>query len=110
MFSWILNHLHLSSGALGIAAHIASEGVGYLKDRQKFKNIEDLAELREQSKVQVASYNNKSDLPHLIIVLALLILFIIFSYTNAPDNLTKTFGTWTGIGVFWFFGRLTIKR
>ena len=109
MLSWLIEHSGLSGGIVGIFAHLGTEVIGFIRDKAKFANIENLAEIKSQTQVQISSYH-KADMIHLIVISVLLLCTIVSYALEGPDyKLSQVFTSWTGIGIFWFFGRIATR-
>lgn len=84
--------------ALGVLHHGANAATGWLKERQKAGELDEI----ERVSLQRASY--QAWWTHVIVLMALLTAML--WYHHAGDPLAHTFETWAGYGVAWFFGGL----
>jgi len=83
---------------LGMVGHFGTEIIGYFRDKAKFANLTTVTQIQAQANIQAASYR-KADAIHISIIILLLSLTVIY-----PEN--SDYKNWTGVAIFWLFGRL----
>lgn len=107
MLAWLAEHSGLTSGLVGILGHVGTEAVGFLRDKAKFANVKELEELKDKLQVRLQSYQ-KTDKIHGLIIAGLLVATVI-SYFVGSESLQDTLTSWTGIAIFWLFGRVATR-
>lgn len=95
----IIDHLPSLGGlALGVLHHGASAATGWLKERQKAGELDEI----ERAAIQKASY--QAWWTHVVVLFLLLAVMLWYHHTGDP--LADTFQAWASYGVAWFFGGL----
>lgn len=105
---WLTSHIASALGGplLGILGHSTATLTGWLKERAKAGELEEV----EDAAVQRASYKARSDWEHLVVILTLLALDVAAYLRGWPDPLVHSLNLWAGMSTAWFFGHLITRR
>jgi len=101
---------HLAGPGLGIVGHLATEGAGWLRDRQRLKAAQEDARMNAAVAVDAASRREPVDWLHWSLTVILLVGATVAALIADDGNeLFDAFRSWAGIAVGWSFGRLATR-